>query len=856
MLNYKTKSKLNQIWSYTFVVVFLIIISFIISSYINISFLEDNQIGLNQSHQLGSGNNSGISKVILESYFAEQKTNIIRNHIIFGVLGVGLTFLFSYLIRREVHSFYESEKKYESLIDSSPFPIVIYSNSKIVFANFAALKLMEVPSFEIISGKNIFDFIHSDSMDIVKERIKKLSSSDDELETITEKFLTFRGAPIYVDVKSKNVTFNGHPSTMAIFNNVTEKKIWIDKIRASEANLKSLLNNNRISFVLFDTNRSLIYYNSKAVELFEKLSKKELKGEDALTYYFQKAVSAEFLNCFNIALSGNDCTYEKAFTTKSGQEILLQNDVHPVKTDRGEITGVVLASTDITELINSQISLKESRERLKTIYTNTNIGIVLTDSDGYIEYSNPAFSKILKYSEKEVIDKKIGDLSHPDDYKVELELIKQMKKGLKETISLEKRYITKNKDSVWARINITCSRNDDNSIKYLTGIVEDITERKQTEFELKKINMMKDILSNSIMNSPLGMILWEVENSNTKIIDWNNASYNIFGWSKEEVLSKNFFDLITILPELKGNSNGSKIQKNENYPSCYLTESTKKNGDKIVIYLHNTAMFDADTDVIRIMSLVQDVTEQKQIEKELIVAKEEAEKADKLKSEFLAQMSHEIRTPINAMLSFTSLIKEDVKGFNIPDIDQSFEIIKSAGNRIIRTTDLLINMAEIQTNTHDFNPNLINIKDDILANLFSSFKPFAKQKKLDLNFNYKAQKMKVIADEYMLRKVFDNLIDNAIKFTNQGKVEVEVTNNNSKLLCVAVKDTGIGISQKYLDNLFRPFSQEESGYTRKFEGNGLGLALVKKYCDMNNANIKVESEKGVGTTFSIELELA
>ena len=78
MLNYKMKSRLNQIWSYTFVVVFLIIISFIISSYINISFLEDNQIGLNQSHQLGSGNNSGISKVILESYFAEQKTNIIR----------------------------------------------------------------------------------------------------------------------------------------------------------------------------------------------------------------------------------------------------------------------------------------------------------------------------------------------------------------------------------------------------------------------------------------------------------------------------------------------------------------------------------------------------------------------------------------------------------------------------------------------------------------------------------------------------------------------------------------------------------------------------------------------------------
>jgi signal transduction histidine kinase len=165
-------------------------------------------------------------------------------------------------------------------------------------------------------------------------------------------------------------------------------------------------------------------------------------------------------------------------------------------------------------------------------------------------------------------------------------------------------------------------------------------------------------------------------------------------------------------------------------------------------------------------------------------------------------------------------------------------------------------MAEIQTNTHDFNPHVIDIKDDIIQNLYPIFKPIAKKKNLELNFINKAEKSKVYADEYMLTKVFDNLIDNAVKFTNSGSVEILSSNISDSKIRIIVKDSGIGISEVYMKNLFKPFSQEESGYTRKFEGNGLGLALVKKYCDLNNADISVESEKGKGTSFILDINLA
>ncbi|KAB2840872.1 MAG: GHKL domain-containing protein [Melioribacteraceae bacterium] len=108
-------------------------------------------------------------------------------------------------------------------------------------------------------------------------------------------------------------------------------------------------------------------------------------------------------------------------------------------------------------------------------------------------------------------------------------------------------------------------------------------------------------------------------------------------------------------------------------------------------------------------------------------------------------------------------------------------------------------------------------------------------------------------DEYAVNQIFANLIDNAIKYTEKGKVEITLREEGNNHYSIKVSDTGIGISNEYIDKLFEPFSQEEQGYTRRFEGNGLGMALVKKYCDLIDAEISVESEKNIGTTFTVIL---
>ena len=254
---------------------------------------------------------------------------------------------------------------------------------------------------------------------------------------------------------------------------------------------------------------------------------------------------------------------------------------------------------------------------------------------------------------------------------------------------------------------------------------------------------------------------------------------------------------------------------------------------------------------VGIYGMYVDLTERKDAEEKMRIAKELAEQSDKLKTEFLAQMSHEIRTPINIITSNVNFISEELGDKIDPADKDCFESIDLASRRIIRTVDLILNMSELQTGIYKPLLSKVDIDSQVLKKLYNEYQRMAKQKGIDFIYKCEVKESEIISDEYCVIQIFANLIDNAIKYTKKGKVEVLLTKNKDGNIVVEVKDTGIGMSKEFLPKLFEPFTQEEQGYTRSFEGNGLGLALVKKYCDVNNASIEVESEKGVGTTFRV-----
>jgi signal transduction histidine kinase len=197
------------------------------------------------------------------------------------------------------------------------------------------------------------------------------------------------------------------------------------------------------------------------------------------------------------------------------------------------------------------------------------------------------------------------------------------------------------------------------------------------------------------------------------------------------------------------------------------------------------------------------------------------------------------------------MIRSEIGKTNNDLFREAFKSIDHAGRRIIRTIELILNMSEIQKGTYEPEFRKIDLVSEILSPLFEEYKRAAKNKNLDFVDSFSDCDFPLLIDYYSTSQIFANLIDNAIKYTESGKVEIKARVNEKNMPVVSVEDTGIGIAEEFLPTLFTPFTQEEQGYARTFDGNGLGLSLVKNYCELNNAKIEVESEKGKGTKFIV-----
>lgn len=239
------------------------------------------------------------------------------------------------------------------------------------------------------------------------------------------------------------------------------------------------------------------------------------------------------------------------------------------------------------------------------------------------------------------------------------------------------------------------------------------------------------------------------------------------------------------------------------------------------------------------------------INEELNLLKIEAEKAALLKTHFLAQMSHEIRTPLNIILSGSQLLKMNSGNLDTNEITDLFEMLERGSQRIIRTIEGIIEMSKINSGDYELNNEIIQLDEDILLPLVKHFRNISLKKNVDVHFEKTTDLNQIIRDKFMIYQIFAEIIDNAVKFTDKGNIHIRQFLNNNGKLTVSILDSGVGISAEYLDRLYEPFTQEQTGYTRRYEGNGLALALVKKYADLNNLTILVKSEKNVGSEFKI-----
>jgi PAS domain S-box-containing protein len=371
----------------------------------------------------------------------------------------------------------------------------------------------------------------------------------------------------------------------------------------------------------------------------------------------------------------------------------------------------------------------------------------------------------------------------------------------------------------------------------------EINQRKKAEVSLQKSEEQFRLV---FQNAPIGIVIISTEG---KIISVNKSFCDTIGFEREEIIGipiKYLFER----NDIEGFSDET-FDLNGNPVADINSEKMllKKEGKEINVIVKSVSVIDEKGKVLHYVMQILDISEIKRVQKELVEALAKAEESDRLKSAFLAQMSHEIRTPLNVILTSIPLIADEVSGED-DELKIILDSVKSAGRRLQRTIDMILSMSSVQSGNYKATFEKFDVIPD-LQNMMAEFKSLSDDKGLKLKFSKTDETAFITADRYTVSQVFQNLINNAIKYTLKGYVEVYVKNQKDGKVKIEIRDSGIGMSEEYLQKMFMPFSQEDTGYKREFEGNGLGLALVKKYLELNRAEINVESEKNIGSVFSV-----
>ena len=249
----------------------------------------------------------------------------------------------------------------------------------------------------------------------------------------------------------------------------------------------------------------------------------------------------------------------------------------------------------------------------------------------------------------------------------------------------------------------------------------------------------------------------------------------------------------------------------------------------------------------RVLSLARDVGLRRSYEAELIAARRDAEEAVRLKSTFLASMSHEIRTPLTAVIGFAEILRDEVEG------DQRYiaETIEKGGHRLLETLNSVLDLARLDSGSETLAPRPLCVVEQVRTSA-SLVQSLASAKGLALRVDADEAAIPAVMDAGALDRVVTNLVGNAIKFTRKGDVTVSVVADGPEV-SVCVRDTGIGIEEAFLPDLFSEFRQESEGNNRRHEGSGLGLAITHRLVGLMGGRISVESRKGEGSRFTVIL---
>jgi signal transduction histidine kinase len=278
----------------------------------------------------------------------------------------------------------------------------------------------------------------------------------------------------------------------------------------------------------------------------------------------------------------------------------------------------------------------------------------------------------------------------------------------------------------------------------------------------------------------------------------------------------------------------------------FETNHKRKNGTIIPVEISAKLIKQGDEEIL--LAIIRDNTERKKLELDLILAKDKAEEMDRLKTTFLSNMSHELNTPMSGIIGFSELLLSEMDNKNHREMAK---IIYKSGKRLNETLNSILDLSKIESQKLDLKLSSIDLVT-MIQEFKYAFSDAVNKKGLKFSVSFEQEKVFINSDLNIIHKVLYNIIDNSVKYTNEGEVTINVSETTENAV-IKVTDTGIGIPQENLNQIFEPFRQGSEGLNRKFEGMGLGLTITRKYIELLGGKLNIESEYGSGTVIEIVL---
>ncbi len=522
---------------------------------------------------------------------------------------------------------------------------------------------------------------------------------------------------------------------------------------------------------------------------------------------------------------------------KWGEEFIVEISSYPINIEGRDARVSII--NNITERKRTAEALLRNERKYRSIFNEAPIGISNVDAAGRMINVNKAFAEMLGYTRDEMYNLSMYVITHADDRASNKNQLADLVSAKTKSIKIEKRYLKKSGETVWAHVTVTAVYDDGGKFLYTISMIEDITDRIRHEAVLRESEEKYRELADS-----LPQIVFETDNKG-KLVYVNKQGADFMGYTVEflagnpDVLSfihpDDRDEIAVRMQEIFAGSEGRGRE----------IRMMRRDG-KVLESLIYSSPVRKGNNVVGLRGIIVDVSDRKKMEEDLKEAKERAEEMNNLKSIFLANMSHELRTPMIGILGYSQMIAEDVKD---PEIKQMAGTIVKSANRLTDTLNLILDLSKIEANKIDLRLHPVNI-NRIAEETINHYKLAAAEKNLKFNFKAAGPNIASWLDERLVSQVMGNLINNAIKYTNEGSVDVELK-VDKKDSVIRVRDTGIGISEKDISVIFEPFRQVSEGYNRRFEGTGLGLTICKKFIELMNGSIYVESEVNVGSVFTV-----